>query len=337
MLVLGIETSCDESAAALVEGGSKMLSNVVASQVDIHREYGGVVPEIAARAHVDEIVPVLGEALAGDARPDLVAVTVGPGLVGSLLVGVSVAKGLSWSWGIPMVAVNHVEAHAYAPVLEGRMPRYPFLALVVSGGHTLLAEINGVDDIEILGQTLDDALGEAYDKVARHLGLGYPGGPVIDEMSLEGDPSACEFPRPMMGSGDYNFSLSGLKTAVIRFTAAARGRGDDPPAEDVAASFQAAALEVVVHKTVRAARDRGLQDVVMGGGVACNRALRLMLGEACEEEGLELVYPSPGLCTDNAAMIAALGYLRYQAGHRAGLETDVYPNLRMGQDRHQVG
>lgn len=329
MLVLGIETSCDESAAALVEDGGRVISNVVASQVDLHREYGGVVPEIAARAHVEQIIPVLEKAI-GKARPELVAVTVGPGLVSSLLVGVSVAKGISWSLGVPMVAVNHVEAHAYAPVCEGRLPRYPFLALVVSGGHTLLAEIRGLDEIEIMGQTLDDALGEAYDKVARHLGLGYPGGPVIDELSAGGNPAACRFPRPMMGSGDYNFSFSGLKTAVIRFTAESGGKSVRTPVRDIAASFQAAALEVVVRKTVRAARERGLVEVVIGGGVASNRELRLMLGDACEDEGLELICPSPELCTDNAAMVAALGYTRYAAGYRAGLDTDVYPDLKPG-------
>jgi len=332
MLVLGIETSCDESAAAIVVDGRETLSNVVASQVDLHRKYGGVVPEIAARAHVDQIIPVLEEALTGEARPDLVAVTVGPGLVGSLLVGVSAAKGLSWSWGIPMVAVNHVEAHVYAPALEGRLPQYPFLALVVSGGHTLLAEVSGLDEMEILGQTLDDALGEAYDKVARYLGLGYPGGPVIDEIAPTGNPAACGFPRPMIGSGDYNFSLSGLKTAVIRFMDDSERKDAVTPVEDIVASFQAAALEVVVRKTVRAARDRGLKDIVMGGGVACNRALRLMLGEACEEEGMRLMCPSPLLCTDNAAMVAALGYLRHQAGHRAELDVDVYPNLCFGEN-----
>lgn len=337
MLVLGIETSCDESAAALVRDGTEVITSVVASQVDLHREYGGVVPEIAARAHVDAIIPVIKEALDGERGCDLVAVTCGPGLVGSLLVGVSAAKGLAWSWDVPMVAVNHVEAHAYAPVCEGRMPEHPFLALIVSGGHTLLAEVRGVDDMEILGQTLDDALGEAYDKVSKYLGLGYPGGPVIDELSLEGDPAAHRFPRAMIGSGDYNFSLSGLKTAVIRLVDKAREEGDAIPTEDVAASFQSAALEVVVRKTVRAARGLGLQNVVMGGGVACNSALRRMLGNACEEEGLTLTYPERALCTDNAAMIAALGYMRYQAGHRAGLQTDVYPNLRLGEPQPSLG
>ncbi len=329
MLVLGVETSCDESSAALVADGERLVSNVVASQVDLHREYGGIVPEIAARAHVEAIVPVVRKALsASGERPELVAVTAGPGLVGSLVVGVSVAKGLAWSWGIPLVAVNHVEAHAFAPALEGRLPGGPFLALVVSGGHTLLAEVKGVGDVEILGQTLDDALGEAYDKVAKFLDLGYPGGPVIDRLSREGDARAVDFPRAMMGSGDLNFSLSGLKTAVIRHVMKV-GEGATPAA-DVAASFQEAALEVVVRKTVAAALERGLRDVVLGGGVACNSRLRLLLGEACAEEGLSLVYPSGDLCTDNAAMVAALGHRLFAAGYRSGLEQDVFPNLRFG-------
>jgi N6-L-threonylcarbamoyladenine synthase len=329
VLVLGVETSCDESSAALVADGERLVSNVVASQVDLHREYGGIVPEIAARAHVEAIVPVVRKALsASGERPELVAVTAGPGLVGSLVVGVSVAKGLAWSWGIPLVAVNHVEAHAFAPALEGRLPGGPFLALVVSGGHTLLAEVKGVGDVEILGQTLDDALGEAYDKVAKFLDLGYPGGPVIDRLSREGDARAVDFPRAMMGSGDLNFSLSGLKTAVIRHVMKV-GEGATPAA-DVAASFQEAALEVVVRKTVAAALERGLRDVVLGGGVACNSRLRLLLGEACAEEGLSLVYPSGDLCTDNAAMVAALGHRLFAAGYRSGLEQDVFPNLRFG-------
>jgi len=330
MLVLGIETSCDESSAALLRDGEVMLSNVVASQVDLHSEFGGVVPEVAARAHLEAIVPVLEEALRAAAeRPDLVAVTVGPGLVGSLVVGVSIAKGLAWSWDVPMVGVNHVEAHAFAPALEGKLPEFPFLALVVSGGHTLLAEISGVDDIEILGQTLDDALGEAYDKVAKYLDLGYPGGPIIDRLAALGNPGAVEFPRPMISSGDLNFSLSGLKTAVIRYMMKAGARA--PGVEDIAASFQAAALEVIVKKTVKAAQERGLRDVVLGGGVACNTALRASLADACEAEGLSLVYPSPVLCTDNAAMIAVLGYMRFQAGYRSGLRQDVFPNQGIGE------
>lgn len=332
MLVLGIETSCDESSASLVAYGNRVVSNVVASQVDLHGVYGGVVPEIAARAHVESVVPVLEKALAAfDGRPDLVAVTVGPGLVGSLAVGVSAAKSLAWAWGVPLVAVNHVEAHAIAPVCEGIKLGFPFLALVVSGGHTLLAEVGGVDDMRIVGETQDDALGEAYDKVSKYLGLGYPGGPVIDSLSRTGDPKAFTFPRPMIRSGDYNFSLSGLKTAVVRCVEKERGRGADVAPADVAASFQAAALEVVVKKTVDAALELGLYRVVVGGGVACNSALRSMLESACERQAIELVLPSPALCTDNAAMVAARGQQLFDAGFRAGLDTDVYPNLRLGE------
>lgn len=333
MIVLGIETSCDESAAALVEDGRKVLSSVVASQVDLHSEYGGVVPEIAARAHVESTVPVIARALeATSSRPDVVAVTAGPGLVGSLVVGLSSAKALSWAWGVPLVAVNHLEAHIFAPMLEGSLPEVPFLALVVSGGHTLLAEVRALDDIEVLGQTLDDAVGEAYDKVAKYLGLGYPGGPVIDRLARDGDSRAVDLPRAMMHSGDYNFSLSGLKTAVIRYMSRLRSEGlEQPSVEDLAASFQAAVLDVLVKKTVRAALDRGLGDVVAGGGVACNSGLREQLGRACEREGLRLTSPSGPLCTDNAAMVAAVGFMRYSNGEESRLDADVYPNLRLGE------
>lgn len=333
MLVLGIETSCDESSAALVASGGEVLSCVVASQIDLHRDYGGVVPEIAARAHVESIAAVVSEALAASAeRPGLVAVTAGPGLVGSLIVGVSAAKALSWAWGVPLVAVNHLVAHAFAPLLEGSLPAFPFLALVVSGGHTLLAEVRALDDIEVLGQTRDDAVGEAYDKVAKFLGLGYPGGPVIDRIARDGNPRAIEFPRAMMNSGDYDFSLSGLKTAVIRYMARVEAEGRNRPSNaDVAASFQAAALEVLVKKTTSAALGRGLSDVVIGGGVACNSALRESMARACAEQGLRLVHTSRALCTDNAAMVAAVGGLWYGQGYTWGLDADVYPNLRMGE------
>jgi len=331
VIILGVETSCDESSAALVRDGVEMLSNVVASQVDLHARYGGVVPELAARAHVEAIAPVISEALLPlDGRPDAVAVTAGPGLVGSLIVGVSAAKALAWAWGVPLVAVNHVEAHAFAPLLEGEELEYPFLALLVSGGHTLLAKVESFDIIEVIGQTQDDAVGEAYDKVSKFLGLGYPGGPVIDRLARNGNAKAVRFPRAMMGSRDYNFSLSGLKTAVIRHVEkeAREGRRESDP--DLVASFQAAALEVIVSKTVKAALDLRLSGVVAGGGVACNSELRARLEEACEENGLALTMAEPGLCTDNAAMVAALGYLRYKGGYRSGLDLDVYPNLFPG-------
>jgi N6-L-threonylcarbamoyladenine synthase len=233
---------------------------------------------------------------------------------------------------VPFVAVNHLEAHVYAPVLEGTLPEHPFLALIVSGGHTLLAEVRGPDDMEVIGQTLDDAVGEAYDKVAKFLGLGYPGGPVIDRLASEGNPAAVDFPRAMLASGDYNFSLSGLKTAVIRYMAKLEAEGrEPPPPRDIAASFQEAALEVLVKKTVAAARDRGLSDVVLGGGVACNTELRGWLKRACGEEGIALKCASPLLCTDNAAMVAAVGFMKYGAGHVSGLDADVYPNLKLGE------
>jgi N6-L-threonylcarbamoyladenine synthase len=336
VLVLGIETSCDESAASLVEDGTRIVSNVVASQTDLHASYGGVVPEIAARAHVESIAPVLKEALdASGRRPDVIAVTVGPGLVGSLVVGVSAAKALSWAWNVPFVPVNHLEAHIFAPVLEGALPETPFLALVVSGGHTMLAEVRALDDIEVIGQTRDDAVGEAYDKVAKFLGLAYPGGPVIDALAREGDPRAIDFPRPMISSGDSDFSMSGLKTAVIRHMARLSPEGSQPPGvADVAASFQAAVLDVLVKKTLSAALDRGLSDVVMGGGVACNSMLRERMASACENEGLTLSLTSPSLCTDNAAMVAAVGHMHWRAGRLCGLAADVYPNLRLGAPVH---
>jgi len=338
MLVLGIETSCDETAASLCRTDTDTpwkvaaLSSVVASQIEEHKSYGGVVPEIAARAHVEAIAPVIAEALtATPERPGLIAVTAGPGLAGSLIVGMSAAKALAWAWDVPLTAVNHIEAHAYAPVLEGTMPSHPFLALVVSGGHTLLAEVRSPDDMEILGQTLDDALGEAYDKVAKFLGLSYPGGPVIDSLAREGDAGAIRFPRAMMRSGDFNFSLSGLKTAVIRHVADVEARGADlPPVADIVASFQAAALEPIVAKSIAAALDRGLSDLVAGGGVACNTALRASLRRACDEAGVRLVLAPGSLCTDNAAMVAALGAIRHAAGHTSGLDADIHPNLRLG-------
>lgn len=336
MLALGIETSCDESSAALVslDGGTFLtLSNVVASQVDLHRAYGGVVPEIAARAHVESVAPVIEEALrASGTGPDLVAVTCGPGLAGSLIVGMSAAKALAWSWDVPLTAVNHVEAHAFAPLLTDALPAYPFLALVASGGHTLLAEVAAPDEMRIVGQTLDDAAGEAFDKVSKFLGLGYPGGPVIDSLAKRGDARAVEFPRAMMGSGDYNFSYSGLKTAVIRYVSKAReGGGAVPSDADLAASFQAAALEPIVKKTVAAAVSLGLSNVVMGGGVACNSALRDWLESECDRHGVNLVASPGALCTDNAAVVAALGIARFRLGHSSGLEADVFPSLRLGQ------
>ncbi len=337
MLILGIETSCDECSASVVRDGNEVLTNIVASQVDLHREYGGVVPEIAARAHVETIIPVLDQALKVDGSvPGLIAVTVGPGLVGSLVVGVSVAKSLAWAWDVPLIGVNHVEAHLIAPVLEKKTLEFPFVGLVVSGGHTLLADVTGFDRMTVVGETLDDAVGEAYDKISNFLGLGYPGGPVIDRISKDADPDAIFFPRPMIKSGDCNFSMSGLKTAVVRHVEKIEFSGksvrEDPrELADIAASFQAAACEVIVEKTIRAVRLLKRRRVMAGGGVVCNSELRRKLTKACIREGIELFLPSPVYCTDNAAMIASLGYYLYEKGYRCGNEVDVYPGLKVGE------
>ncbi len=337
MLVLGIETSCDECSASLVKDGNEVVTNVVASQVDLHREYGGVVPEIAARAHVETIIPVVDQALEGGKySPDLIAVTAGPGLVGSLVVGVSVAKSLAWGWEIPLIGINHLEAHLIAPVLEKKSLEFPFVGLVVSGGHTLLADVMDYDRMSIVGETLDDAVGEAYDKISKYLGLGYPGGPVIDRISKEADPSAVPFPRPMINSDDCNFSMSGLKTAVVRYVEKQELQGNFPKENhrevaDIAASFQAAACEVVVEKTLKAVRLLNRKRILAGGGVICNSELRRMLKERCERAGVEVFLPSPIFCTDNAAMIASLGYYLFKKGYRCANEIDVYPSLKVGE------
>ena len=310
-LTLGIETSCDETAASCVRGGAQILSSVVSSQVDLHARFGGVVPEIASRAHNDLIVPVVAQALVegGVDRSDidLVAATTGPGLIGSLLVGLSSAKALSLAWDIPFVAVNHLEAHLYAALLEEPGLEFPLVVLLVSGGHTMIVLMRGHGDYQLIGKTLDDAAGEAFDKVARSLGLGYPGGPAIDHEAMSGDPEAFDFPRAMLSEG-YDFSFSGLKTAVINEVR------DRPSAsvEDVAASFQAAVVDVLVAKTRRAAVEHGASAVAIGGGVAANSLLRESVLEACAQDGIDGFLPSRSMCTDNAAMIAAAGWYRYE-------------------------
>lgn len=332
MLILGIETSCDETAASVVEDGRKILSNVVSSQVELHAKYGGIVPEIASRAHIENIMPVVHEALtsSGKGLRDMgaVAVTAGPGLIGALLVGVSAAKALSYSAGIPLIGVNHIEGHLSAIFLEDNEVTMPFVLLVVSGGHTHLYLVRGCCDYVKLGQTRDDAAGEAYDKVAKLLGLGYPGGPVIDRLSREGDPKAIKFPRSYLEEGTFDFSFSGLKTAVLT---AVRGLGTDKLTEgkiaDICASFQAAVVDVLVRKTVDAAAANGVADIVIAGGVASNRALREGLAKAAEAAGRRVFIPSPGLCTDNAAMVAAAGYNLFKAGKTSGLDLNPQANL----------
>ena len=333
MITLGIETSCDETAVAVVEDGFTVRSNLIASQVHLHERFGGVVPEVAARAHVEALNPLLEEALeaAGVGFGDLdhVAVTVGPGLVGALLTGMAAAKAVSLATGTPLIGVNHLEGHVWANFLAHGPPDPPYVALVVSGGHTMLVHIPQMFHHVVLGQTLDDAAGEAFDKVARMLGLGFPGGPALDAMAQGGDPTAIAFPRAMADSGDYDFSLSGLKTAVLRFVKRERAAGRDLNLPDVAASFQEAIVDVQVTKTIAAAKDVRAPRILLGGGVVANTRLRDRLRAAGEAEGLEVLYPPLDLCTDNGAMIACVGAARAALGERTLLDIGADPQLRL--------
>jgi N6-L-threonylcarbamoyladenine synthase len=333
MLTLGIETSCDETAVALVEDGFTIRSNLIASQVDRHRRFGGVVPEVAARAHVEALNPLLEQALeeAGVSFGDVdgVACTVGPGLVGALLVGMAGAKAVTLATGAPFVGVNHLEGHIWANFLEHGPPEPPYVALVVSGGHTMLVHMPESHRYELLGQTLDDAAGEAFDKVARLLGLGFPGGPALDAAAQSGGPHAIAFPRAMADSGDYDFSLSGLKTAVLRHVKAERAAGKDIDVHDLAASFQEAIVDVQVKKTIAAARELDVTTVLLGGGVVANTRLRERMTADGRIAGIRVLYPSLGLCTDNAAMIACVGAARLAAGERTSLDIGADPNLRL--------
>ncbi|MGH8897807.1 MAG: tRNA (adenosine(37)-N6)-threonylcarbamoyltransferase complex transferase subunit TsaD [Egibacteraceae bacterium] len=329
MLVLGIETSCDENAIALVEDGLRVRSNVVGSQVERHRPYGGVVPEIAARAHLELLLPCIDRALVEGgctyADIDAVAVTRGPGLVGALLVGVAAAKGLALAHGLPLIGVNHLEGHVCAVQLEfGPLPT-PLVALIVSGGHTSLVLLDTQGRFSTVGATIDDAAGEAFDKIARFLGLPYPGGPEIDRLAREGDACAMAFPRAMPATLDFSFS--GVKTAVIRELRRREAVGEPIHLPDVAASFQEAVVDVAVRKTLVAARTHDVEHVTVVGGVAANSRLRAAAADACRREGLRLLLPAPGLCTDNGAMIAAAGANRLLAGERSGLDIDADPNL----------
>jgi N6-L-threonylcarbamoyladenine synthase len=327
-LVLGIETSCDETGAALVLGGYDVVSNVVSTQVELHSDFGGVVPEIASRAHLDVLNPVVARAIveAGvdESRIDAVACTVGPGLIGALLVGVSAAKALALAWEVPFVGVNHMEAHLYAASLEDPTLEFPLLVLLVSGGHTMLVEMLDHGRYRLVGQTIDDAAGEAFDKVARFLDLGYPGGPAIDAAALHGDPEAIRFPRAIMDEG-YDFSFSGLKTAVMNHVR----KHPDVSSADVAASFQAAVVDVLVTKARRAAAELGSTGIVLGGGVAANSSLREQLLDVCERDGIQGFLPSRSMCTDNAAMIAATGWHRLRSDGPTPLDVGATPNLRL--------
>jgi N6-L-threonylcarbamoyladenine synthase len=333
-VVLAIETSCDETAAAVMRGGTDVLSSVVASQVDFHARFGGVVPEIASRKHTEAIVGVVTEALARAgttlAHIDAIAVTQGPGLIGALVVGLAYAKGLAFATGLPLVGVNHLEGHIFANLLADPDLEPPLIALLVSGGHTSLVYVPEWGVYETLGETLDDAAGEAFDKVAKVLGLGYPGGPVLSRLAVEGDPTAIDFPRAMMRSGDYRFSLSGLKTAVINHIRHEREAGREIDLPDLAASFQAAIVDVQVAKTVRAAEEYGVHTVCLAGGVAANPSLRESLRAALAQKGIGLTVPAFTLCTDNAAMIAAAGTWRLRRGDVLGLDAESVADLPLG-------
>ncbi|HVA75269.1 MAG TPA: tRNA (adenosine(37)-N6)-threonylcarbamoyltransferase complex transferase subunit TsaD [Acidimicrobiales bacterium] len=328
MMILAIETSCDETAAAVVEDGRVVRSSVVSSQVDLHARFGGVVPEVAGRAHVDLLTPVVDEALAqagvSGADLDAVGATIGPGLIGSLLVGVSAAKAYSMAWEVPFVGVNHLEGHLHAAFLEDPSMALPAVVLLVSGGHTMLVHMIGGGRYRLLGQTIDDAAGEAFDKVARFLGLGYPGGPAIDRLSASGDPSAVAFPRGLRGEG-FDFSFSGLKTSVVRYVRAHPEVGT----ADVAASFQEAVVDVLVEKTRRAAASVDARSICIGGGVAANSALRERVVAAAAEDGRAAFIPSRAMCTDNAAMVGATAWYRLGLDGPTPLDAPADPNLRL--------
>lgn len=330
-VILGIETSCDETAAAVVMGGTDVLSSVVSSQIDIHAKFGGVVPEIASRAHLEIIRPVMAEALENAGihhdRIDAVAVTVGPGLVGALLVGVAAAKATAYALDRPLVAVNHLEAHLYAALLDDPNLEFPAVVLLVSGGNTLLLAMDAPGSYRLLGATIDDAAGEAFDKIARFLDLGYPGGPAIDAAALSGNPTAVDFPRAMLHDG-FDFSFSGLKTAVMNHVR----RHPDVSSNDIAASFQAAVVDVLGAKLMRAARATSARTVVLGGGVAANSLLRSEVERLATEGGYRVALPSRAMCTDNAAMIAAAGWYRLRDHGASGLDVGAIPNLALVAD-----
>ncbi|RJQ53617.1 MAG: tRNA (adenosine(37)-N6)-threonylcarbamoyltransferase complex transferase subunit TsaD [Actinobacteria bacterium] len=332
-LILGVETSCDETAAAVVRGGREVLSNVVASQVDLHARFGGVVPEIASRNHLEAVNLIVDEALTdarvGLADLDAIAVTIGPGLVGALQVGLAAAKALAFATGLPLVGVNHIEGHIFANLLEHPDLMPPVVCLVVSGGHTLLLHMPEFGEYEVMGSTIDDAAGEAFDKIAKYLGLGYPGGPIIDRLAAEGNPDAIPFPRAMLHTKDFDFSLSGLKTSVINYVRKEREQGREIPLPDLAASFQAAVIDVQVFKTLLAAEQRKVTTVLLGGGVAANTALRERLRTELINRKMRLLYPSSGMCTDNAAMIASAGHFRLWRGESLSLNADAVPNLQL--------
>ena len=333
--ILAIETSCDETAAAVVHNGREVLSNIISSQIDLHKLYGGVVPEIASRKHIEKINQVIEEALKEAETTlddiDAVAVTYGPGLVGALLVGVAEAKAIAYARKLPLVGVHHIEGHISANYIEHPDLEPPFLCLVASGGHTHLVRVREYGEYEILGRTRDDAAGEAYDKVARAIGLGYPGGPKIDRLAKEGNPDAVHFPKAHIEGAEYDFSFSGLKSAVLNYINGCKMKGENYDPADIAASFQKAVVDVLVENSMKAAENLGIYKFAIAGGVASNTALRAAMKNACEEREIRFFYPSPVYCTDNAAMIDAAGYYEFLAGTRHGWDLNAVPNLKLGE------
>lgn len=335
VLILAIESSCDETAASVVKNGREVLSNVISSQIALHTQFGGVVPEIASRKHIEKINQVVTQALA-DAGVTLeeitaVGVTYGPGLVGALLVGVAEAKAIAYGAKKPLVGVHHIEGHVSANYIEHPELEPPFVCLIVSGGHTHLVIVKDYGEFEIIGRTRDDAAGEAFDKVARAVGLGYPGGPKVDQTAREGNPHAIEFPRAKVEGAPYDFSFSGLKSAVLNYINHAKMTGEEIPVPDLVASFQNAVVEALVSRAVQAAKEYGYDRLAIAGGVASNSALRAAMQEACENEGIRFYHPSPIYCTDNAAMIGVAAYYEYQKGTRHGWDLNAVPNLKLGE------
>lgn len=335
IMILGIESSCDETAAAVIRNGREVLSNVISSQIELHKLYGGVVPEIASRKHIEKINQVIEEALEEACVTlddlDAVAVTYGPGLVGALLVGVAEAKAICFAKKKPLVGVHHIEGHVSANYIEHPNLEPPFLCLIVSGGHTHLVLVKEYGEYEIIGRTRDDAVGEAFDKVARSIGLGYPGGPKIDKLAKEGNAEAIRFPKAKIENAPYDFSFSGVKSAVLNHINGCKMKGEPIIEADIAASFQKAVVDVLVERTIKAAKEYNMKTVAIAGGVASNSALRAAMKEACEKEGFELSYPSPIYCTDNGAMIGVAGYYEYIKGTRHGWDLNAVPNLKIGQ------
>lgn len=333
--ILAIESSCDETAAAVVKNGREVLSNVISSQIALHTLYGGVVPEIASRKHIEKINQVIEESLIeanmGLSDLDAIGVTYGPGLVGALLVGVAEAKAISYAAKLPLVGVHHIEGHVSANYIENKELEPPFLCLIVSGGHTHLVLVKEYGVYEIIGRTHDDAAGEAYDKVARAIGLGYPGGPKIDKLAKEGNPHAIMFPRAHIEGHPYDFSFSGVKSAVLNHLNSCMMKQEEVNRADIAASFQQAVVDVLVARTIAAAKAYGMNQVAIAGGVASNSALRQAMKDACEASHLKLYFPSPIFCTDNAAMIGSAAYYEYKKGNFAGLDLNAVPNLKIGQ------